>query len=77
MIGREYEEDPLYNRGDRELLCIDDNYPDPDKIIQAYVSYLPRLASNEFLKSIRQGYSVDNKLSKYNEQQKYDWPTQV
>lgn len=64
---------PEINRGNRHIWVIDDNYPDPDKIIQAYVSHLPYLAAEEFLKSTRQGYSVDNKLSKYYEHQEFGW----
>ena len=65
---------PEINRGNRHIWVIDDNYPDPDKIIQAYVSHLPLLAADEFLKSTRQGYSVDNKLSKYYEHQEFgEW----
>ena len=64
---------PEINRGNRHIWVIDDNYPDPDKIIQAYVSHLPLLAADEFLKSTRQGYSVDNKLSKYYEHQEFGW----
>ena len=64
---------PEINRGNRHIWVIDDNYPDPDKIIQAYVSHLPYLAADEFLKSTRQGYSVDNKLSKYYEHQEFGW----
>ena len=64
---------PETNRGDRHIWVIDDNYPDPDKIIQAYAAHLPELVRSEFMKSLRYGYSVDNKLSRYDHQQHYSW----
>ena len=61
------------NRGDREIWVIDNYYPDPDKIINKYMSHLPPLVADQFMKTLGQGYSVDNKLSKYGEHQQYDW----
>ena len=64
---------PEVNRGDRHVWVIDGNYPDPDKIVQAYTAYLPELVRSEFMKSLGYGYSVDNKLSRYDHQQHYSW----
>ena len=66
-------EPPEVNRGDRHVWVIDGNYPDPDKIVQAYTAHLPELVRSEFIKSLRYGYSVDNKLSRYDHQQHYSW----
>jgi len=60
-------------RGDREVWIIDENYPNPNKVTDAYRDHLPPLVKTQFMKSLNQGFSVDNKLSKYSERQQYDW----
>ena len=65
--------DPSVKRGDRHVWIIDDIYPDPLKIIDAYKLHLTPLVADEFAKSIRDGFTVDNKLCKYNKKQQYNW----
>ena len=64
---------PEVNRGDRHVWIIDDTYPDPDKIVNAYLEHLPQLPAYEFIKCMQFGYSVDNKLSKYYVGQEFGW----
>ena len=64
---------PEDNRGDRHVWTIDDTYPDPDKIVNAYLEHLPQLSAYEFIKCMQFGYSVDNKLSKYYVGQEFGW----
>ena len=59
--------------GDREYLDITGHYPDPEKLIEAYINNTPRRVSDQFVRRIQGGFSVDARLSLYNPGQQYEW----
>ena len=60
------------NKGNREVWYVG-NYPDPDNLVKAYIAYISRLQSRQFIKVLDKGYSVDTKLSRYEPGQDYYW----
>ena len=49
------------------------NYPNPDKLLEKYCSYLSPRVGRQFAKSLDKGYSVDAKLALYREGHEYIW----
>lgn len=68
------EQSPLEERsGDRELLDITDDYPDPSVLINKYTNSLSDRVAAELSNSFPFGYSIDARLSLYNKHQSYGW----
>jgi predicted 2-oxoglutarate/Fe(II)-dependent dioxygenase YbiX len=59
--------------GDRELVDISDDYPDPSLLIGQYVNSLSDRVAAQLIKSVSHGYSIDARLSLYNVNQQYNW----
>lgn len=66
-------EQSLPGNGDRELLDISDDYPDPSLLIGQYVNSLSDRVAAQLIKSVSRGYSIDARLSLYNVNQDYNW----
>ena len=64
---------PEQKSGNRELLDITDDYPDPEPLIREYTNYLPDKVADQFSVSLSSGYSVDARLSLYKINQNYNW----
>ena len=61
-------------QGEREILSLEDNYPSPNKIVESYSNAIPEKIAKGFNGCLSVGgYSVDAKLSLYNETQSYGW----
>lgn len=64
---------PSLKKGDRQVYYVNEDYPDPDNIINAYRNYLSPAVSSQLSQMISDGYSVDCKLSRYGKHQNYGW----
>jgi hypothetical protein len=68
------EQSPLwFGSGDRELLDITNDYPDPSVLISKYTDSLSDRVAAELSNSFPSGYSIDARLSLYNINQSYGW----
>ena len=59
--------------GDREVLDITNDHPDPSVLINKYTDFLSDRVASEFQNSFFNGYSIDGRLSLYNKGQQYEW----
>jgi hypothetical protein len=62
------------SEGDREVLCID-VYPDPEKLLEAYLRSLHTSYVRVLSDYFDDGYTIDAKLSRYREGDSYGWHT--
>ena len=58
--------------GDREILLLKE-YPNSEKLLSSYNKILPDLVKGQFDTSLKQGYTIDAKLSLYDVGQQYEW----
>ena len=63
----------LHKNGDRELLDISHNYPNPSPLLEKYVNFLSDHVAYGLSGFFSSGYSVDARLSRYCVGQQYKW----
>ena len=67
------QSNPVHRSGDRELLDITHDCPDPSPMVSKYINFLSDRVAFELSNSLSSGYSTDGRLSLYNIHQRYDW----
>ena len=63
---------PHESMGNREIMLLK-NYPNSEKLLGSYGKILPDLVKAQFNISLKQGYTIDAKLSLYGMGQEYKW----